>query len=502
MEEKHPSRCQTEADCGLPVELSFSKGRPGCVTLELTGAGASPRESSSHQLPLQELQGPRQTVRLRYDNRWKRPLSVVVRGHDHDCSGPVLVTESREVPDLTTDPVEVKLAFEDADGDGVAPTSRGGADCHDADPGVHPWAAERCNQASDDCDADVDEGGACPLSLEWTTALGPQSPPALRVVESYGPGRVWFAGGTRWVGHRASPSEPVVWDVCDGHDGEWLASWVRPTDGRLFLASRAGGLTSVAPPPFASGATCATLNKDVGREAIEGLVGFERDAGSPQEGATRLYGVTDEGLLFTWDGVATVQKWGREPAVLLGIDGADEDSILVVGGRPATAPTGDLITTAPLAYSVVTGDDGGVRLVEEVLDFPASEVGVVLNDVDVVNRDLAYAVGKNGLLLERSQGQWKVLRPANGSGGVPELIDVVAFGPGSVYAVSWSSNNGGSRSIYAYRADAGTWEALSLPGLAADGGTDLLLRGIAGASPDDIWAVGKGGAIYHLRDLQ
>ncbi len=51
----------------------------------------------------------------------------------------------------------------DADGDGFESDLYGGSDCVDTDPAVFPSAAEACNAADDDCDAAIDEGG-CSVS--------------------------------------------------------------------------------------------------------------------------------------------------------------------------------------------------------------------------------------------------------------------------------------------------------------------------------------------------
>lgn len=483
MEESHPTRCQTEEDCELPVKVSLPKGRPGCLTLELTGAGQATRESFVQQLSLPEVQAPTHEARLHYGTGWTLPLTVVARGHDHDCSGPVLATASVAVERPTTAPVSLTLAFDDADQDGVAAASVGGGDCDDANPDVHRWAPERCNEVSDDCDRDVDEGGTCPLSLEWVTVPGSSTPLEMRVVASYGPGRVWFAGGTEWVGHRAAPDEPVVWSRCDGNGGDWLAGWARPSDGRLFLGSRGGRLTSIAPPSGSTPSTCAAPFDIPSLDPIQGLVGFAPDAGS-SSGVTRLYGVTENGRVFSWDGMTAFHRV-LAPANFTGIHGVDEASLLAVGSRT------DGTLPVSVVYRVDTRD-GGVELQEEPLTLPSEALDEILYDVHVVDPRLAYAVGSDGLLLERTQEQWKVLVRPNFPINHPELIDVVAFNPGSVYSVSWSG--AGDRNIYAH--DAGTWQAHTLL-TAPDAGP--ILRAIDGWSPDDIWAVGRGGAIFHLR---
>lgn len=46
----------------------------------------------------------------------------------------------------------------DEDGDGEPAIAYGGQDCNDRDAAAFPGAKERCNEADDDCDGEVDEG--------------------------------------------------------------------------------------------------------------------------------------------------------------------------------------------------------------------------------------------------------------------------------------------------------------------------------------------------------
>ena len=62
----------------------------------------------------------------------------------------------------------------DTDGDGHAPPS----DCNDANPAIHPGAAEACNGVDDDCDSVTDEG--CPPTPTTTPTATPIPPTATR----------------------------------------------------------------------------------------------------------------------------------------------------------------------------------------------------------------------------------------------------------------------------------------------------------------------------------
>ena len=66
--------------------------------------------------------------------------------------------------DTTDADCDGSLADLDADGDGVAAESTGGAACDDGDATAFPGARERCNASDDDCDGAVDDDADCPGS--------------------------------------------------------------------------------------------------------------------------------------------------------------------------------------------------------------------------------------------------------------------------------------------------------------------------------------------------
>lgn len=362
--------------------------------------------------------------------------------------------------------------YTDGDGDGLAGTVAALA-C-EAPAGAKPAAddcddtsrflggTEVCDGLDNDCDGGVDEGGICSTNA-WTTRTLWST--AWEAVTTYAPGKAWLAGADGWLAHVSGSTVTEATGVC-GTTNDWKVAWARPSDGRVFLGAAEGTLASAR--PLSSGCTMGLVNEVPG--TVTGIVGFERS------GTTTVYAVTSSGHVLRWEWSATSSNSApvvmtRLAANLRSVHGLGPDSVLAVGAedfQPASAPL-------PRAYRLDAASSQWIR--EEL---PA-DVGLsFLRGVSVVDGARAYAVGDDGLVLEREAGTWRKL-PSPGGAAAPDLLDVAAFAPNLLYVLS---NQGGT---FLHRFDGTAWSEPFPQG--------QVLLSLDAISPGEQWATGQGGTL-------
>jgi hypothetical protein len=363
--------------------------------------------------------------------------------------------------------------FVDRDGDGRAGTSAGSwcdapeagavptkADC-DGDASRFIGGTEVCDLLDNDCDGQTDEG-AC-AGVQWTQRTGVGGAEARwEAVAAWAPEQVWLAGSGGRVRHVSKTEETVP----QGCTGDWRAAWARPSDGRVFLGSAQGMLATAA---VGSAAECEYVSVAGVTSGINGLVGFERG------GLTTLYAVTSGGHVLQWEYQAAVPPvppivLARVAANLRDVHGASEEALLAVGAEDYQVSGGAI----PRAF-LVDGMSGQVT--RETL--PDIGLGVYLYGVHTVDGGLAYAVGSGGALLERSGGTWKKLASLGSS---VDLLDVVAFDPTTVFALSREVG------VHLHRFNGTVWSRPYSQSVQA-------LNAIDGVGPQEIWAAGVGGSV-------
>lgn len=344
---------------------------------------------------------------------------------------------------------------------GTAPVS---TDCDESSTFVAQGLPEVCDRLDNNCAGGVDEGITC--APEWQGAAGGTLQSrwdAIAIAQDF----AWLAGttGLDLQGNvlKIQSDGGMTQSTCVG---QWLAAWVS-TEGQLFLAGKDGKLASKG--PLDPGCTIETLPSSSAE--LTDIVGFDATGG----GAPTLYAVSSNGDIFRWV-PSTVPVRIAETKVNLQavhrIPGSD--TLLVVGARDIPTPDKE-----PRAFRVIAST--GV-VTEERL--PSSIGQGYLTGVHAVNQHYAYAVGDNGIALERNHGDWRQLPSVMKSDGGPDnVLDVLAFGQRGVYA----STASGTVQFF----NGASWTPVY--------SGDRALRSLDGRSPTALGAAGVEGTYQFFR---
>ncbi|RYZ39136.1 MAG: hypothetical protein EOO71_21250 [Myxococcaceae bacterium] len=467
LEAERPSGCDVNHPCQVQVRLTYEGFRPGCVTLRLVDAEDASR---TLELPVEPpgLAGPATgQVGFVRSAGWSDTVKITASARERTCAGSEVATASAQgvVPEKGTSTVELTLSAWDEDGDGYVSATGGGTDCDDRSVSISPGREERCDFLDNTCDGREDPAPVCD-GVDWRTTE-PITGAAFRDVAPHARNQAWFVSDSNDVLAHVRQGSDGGFDVepfTDCH-GAWSTAWARPSDGRVFMGSWEGRL---ATRTLAASEPCTLTSFDGGGAAIQDLVGFEVG------GATTLYAVSEAGDILRWNYPAEPVRVERVDADLRAIHGLDPRTLITVG------QAGEV----PVAYHV--NADGGPWLRETLP--PPSGGQHALHAVHVVAPGLAYAAGDQGLLLERAAGTWstKPPYPVFVDGGVsPDILDVVAFGQGSVIAVLDTDD--------IVRFDGETWRDFRF-------GTEGFTA-VEGLSSDELWSATLAGTGFHWGPL-
>ncbi|NOK15892.1 putative metal-binding motif-containing protein [Corallococcus carmarthensis] len=416
LEQERPSGCDASHPCHVQVLLTYDGFRPGCVTLRVVDAEDASR---TFELPVTPpTPGGAGTGEVGFVRRagWSDTVKVTASARESSCAGQEVATASAQVtvPEEETARAALTLSARDEDGDGYVSTATRGTDCDDHSVSISPGVAERCDFLDNDCDGREDPAPICDGVAWRTTRI--LTGTSYRDVAPHARNQAWLVSDSSDLLVHVQRETDGGFDLepfADCH-GAWSTAWARPSDGRVFIGSWNGQL---ATRPLGAAEPCTLTSFDGGGAAIQDLVGFEADGG------TTLYAVSEAGDILRWDYPAEPRRVEHVDADLRSIHGLDPRTLITVGS------TGDV----PVAYHV--NADGGPWLRESL---PSNSQGQhALQSVHVVAPGLAYAGGDQGLFLERAAGTWttKPPYPIYVDGGVsPDLLDVVSFGQGVVFA--------------------------------------------------------------------
>jgi|GEM_PF-3184935 len=346
------------------------------------------------------------------------------------------------------------FSFPDLDNDGFGPTGGGGpvcldagarvakgGDCLDNDPLAQPDAFEICNGIDDDCDGVIDDG-TCVADGGWKVRADTAGDDWVAAT-NYGRGRVWLLGAQKLLVRSGSGAFADVGMNCAV---PLTCAWADVTTGLGYFGS-AGAvqthstISTSCNPPFAVTGTVAGL---------QGL-------------GTRVYGATRDGMFLEGNNAGFSLRGGVSGTVNA-VHGATGNALFAVGVQAGKAKAWRLVT------------DGGVAI-----DEPLPIATQPLTSIWAVDESLAYAVGAQGALLERSRGVWRALPSADAG-----LSAVRAFGSGRVYVTTVDGR--------VLRFDGSKWQQLYRHPAAAE------FTALTGTAEDDLWAVGRQGLVVHWNE--
>ena len=338
-------------------------------------------------------------------------------------------------------------------------------DCDDQDPHNRRGRAESCDSRDNTCNTQVDEGGVCAGkgwkvltdaaltgSRQWkTVALGTGGLP------------VWVAGDNGTLAVRKVAGQPFT--SLDGSCGtyNWISSWVRPSDGHVFLGSAGGQVAEH------NGISCSNAGINNPGQPITGLVGFSAET------PTTLHLALALGRLSKWTpGSTPVEQYNLDPETYEGAHGLPSSLLLGVGGSESN----------PSVPSISSYSGTGNMAQRHTLQGVPSGYNGNLREVWMGSPKLAYAVGDAGLVMKwDGTTTWtRVVPPSTNAGA--NFTSVVVLDGSSIYTTDLT---GAIR-----RLSASGWVTAPLYDATRP------LNDIAASSPSDIWAVGDNGTVVHF----
>jgi hypothetical protein len=340
-------------------------------------------------------------------------------------------------------------------------------DCDDRDRHNSRNRAEVCDDRDNNCVNGADEGNICGgtdwVQLADSAVTGTRGWNTVALNQGSTEGYpVWIAGSNGVLARKANAMSAFT--SLDGRCGtnHWNAAWVRPSDGRVYLAGSGGRVAE-----YTGTGSCTSYTVNGGNEAY-GIVGFE--TGTPPLTTVVLYVVDGNGRLHVWrpqepaPGNAPVEA-DNNAAVYLDIHGFSASRVFLTGRDSGPNPLPRLETYTG------AGQTSPQNIVSDTQN-------TTVRGVWMGASNFAYAVGDSSIAEQWNGTAWSAMA----SPPTANFTSVCAPDPSSGYITDTAGN------IRRYTGSAWVLHHTA-------GGP---LEDIALVSPTNVWAVGPNGRVIHF----